>query len=110
MAWYSRLIERQIQKAKARGELENLEGEGAPLPDRTGDAFVDPGIAAEFRAMPEAGVLPEEIVLKKQADELKARLAKTRNPDKRRALMSKLTDVQMRQAIAEEARKRFFGM
>ena len=66
MTWLSRLIERQIQKARLKGDLENLEGEGAPLPERPGDAFVEPGLAAGFRVMAEAGVVPEEITLKKQ--------------------------------------------
>ena len=32
----NRLVERQIQKAHADGKLRGLEGEGKPLPDRSG--------------------------------------------------------------------------
>ena len=56
----NRLIERQIQKARLKGELNNLPGEGAPLPERPGDAYIDPGLAAGFRVMAEAGVVPQQ--------------------------------------------------
>ena len=67
MTWLSRLAERQIQKARLKGQLQGLQGEGKPLPDRPGDAFISPGDAVGFRIMAEAGVLPEEITLKKLA-------------------------------------------
>ena len=56
MSWLSRLAERQMQKARLRGELQGLEGEGKPLPDRPGDAFISAGDAVGFRIMAEAGV------------------------------------------------------
>ena len=57
--------------------------------------------------MAEAGVLPEEIVLKKAAEALRAHLATLTDPDERRAAMAELARIEMKQAIAEEARKRF---
>ncbi len=109
MTWLSRLIERQIQKARLKGDLENLEGEGQPLPDRTGDALVEPGIAAGFRIMAEAGVMPEEIELKKKIQAQKKRMTGITDPEKRKAEMAKLADLEMRKAIAEEARRKFIG-
>ena len=107
MSWLSRLAERQMQKARLRGELQGLEGEGKPLPDRTGDAFVSPGDAVGFRIMAEAGVLPEEIVLKKEAARLRAVLAATEGAEARKAVMAELAAVEMKQAMAEEARRKF---
>lgn len=107
MSWLSRLAERQMQKARLKGELQGLAGEGKPLPDRTGDAFVSPGDAVGFRIMAEAGVLPEEIVLKKEAARLRGVLADETDPAKRKALMAQLAQVEMRQAMAEEARRSF---
>ena len=46
------------------------------LPDRPGDAFVSAGDAVGFRIMAEAGVLPEEITLKKQVAEQAAHLVR----------------------------------
>ena len=62
---FDRLVERQIQKALAEGRLQGLEGEGKPLPDRSGEAFTDMAIAVASRIMAEAGALPEEFKIKK---------------------------------------------
>jgi hypothetical protein len=107
MSWLSRLAERQMQKARLKGELQGLAGEGRPLPDRPGDAFVSAGDAVGFRIMAEAGVLPEEIVLKKEAARLREQLAGTTDEAARKALMAELARVEMRQAMAEEARRAF---
>ncbi|MBC2835715.1 DUF1992 domain-containing protein [Paragemmobacter straminiformis] len=109
MSWLSRLAERQMQKARLKGQLQGLAGEGKPLPDRTGDAFTSAGDAVGFRIMAEAGVLPEEIVLKKRVAEQMARLADLPEGAARKAAMAELADLQMRQAMAEEARRKFMG-
>jgi Domain of unknown function (DUF1992) len=107
MSWLSRMAERQIQKARLKGQLQGLEGEGKPLPDRRGDAFVSPGDAVGFRIMAEAGVLPEEIVLKKQVLAQRAHLATLTDEAERKAAMAELARLEMLQAIAEESRRRF---
>ena len=55
---WQRLTEQQIKKAELEGKLKDLEGEGKPLPDRPGDAFIDAGDAVGHRIMAEAGALP----------------------------------------------------
>ena len=107
MSWLSRLAERQIQKARLKGDLQRLQGEGKPLPDRPGDAFISAGDAVGFRIMAEAGVLPAEITLKKQAAAQRAQLATLTDPAARKAAMAQLADLEMRQAIAEESRRKF---
>jgi hypothetical protein len=107
MSWLYKLAERQIAKARAKGQLQGLQGEGRPLPDRTGDAFVSPGDAVGFRIMAEAGVLPEEITLKKQVAAQRAHLASLTDETARKAAMAELARLEMRQAIAEESRRKF---
>jgi hypothetical protein len=107
MSWLNKLAERQIAKARAKGQLQGLQGEGRPLPDRTGDAFVSPGDAVGFRIMAEAGVLPEEITLKKQVAAQRAHLASLTDETARKAAMAELARLEMRQAIAEESRRKF---
>ena len=107
MSWLSRLAERQIQKARLKGQLQGLEGEGKPLPDRPGDAFISAGDAAGFRIMAQAGVLPEEITLKKQAAAQRAHLATLTDPAERKAAQAELARLEMLQAIAEESRRKF---
>ena len=101
------LIERQIEKAKLEGQLDGLEGEGKPLPDRTGDAFVDAGEAAGFRMMAQAGVVPEEIEIKKQINEHRAHMAEITDPIKRKEAMAELARLDLRYNIAREARQKF---
>ena len=107
MSWLSKLAERRIQAARAKGGLQGLAGEGRPLPDRPGDAFISAGDAVGFRIMAEAGVLPEEIVLKKAVLAQREKLAALTDPAEARAAMAELAQLEMRQAIAEEARRRF---
>lgn len=107
MSWLSRLAERQMQKARLKGQLQGLEGEGKPLPDRSGDAFVSPGDAVGFRIVAEAGVLPEEIVLKKRIAALSAEMAALPEGAERDAMQAQLADLQMRAAMAAEARRKF---
>lgn len=107
MSWLSRLAERQIQKARVKGQLQGLAGEGKPLPDRPGDAFISPGDAVGFRIMAEAGVLPGEIILKKQVAAQRAHLATLADEAERRAAMAELARLEMLQAIAEESRRKF---
>ncbi len=102
-----KLVERQIKKAQAEGQLQGLQGEGAPLPDRSGEAQSDPAIAAGHRIMAQAGVLPEEFDIKKQLDEVRKEYAKLTDPETRRATMSKIADLEMRYNMARDARRAF---
>ena len=104
MGWLDRIAERMMLKARAEGKLSGLEGEGKPLPRRP---VGDTGEAKGFRIMAEAGVLPDEIVLKKQVIAAQSRLAGLPEGPERDALLAEIARLQMRQSIAEEARRRF---
>ena len=107
MSELDRLTERQILKAQAEGKLKNLAGEGKPLPDHPEHAYISAADAAGFRIMAEAGTLPEEITLKKAAAAQRAHLATLTGEAERKAAMSDLAQLELRQAIAEEARRKF---
>ncbi|WP_425038091.1 DnaJ family domain-containing protein [Primorskyibacter sp. S187A] len=62
---FDRLVERHIQKALVEGKVGGLEGEGKPLPYRTGEALTDMATAVAGRIMTEAGALPEDFKIKK---------------------------------------------
>lgn len=101
------LIERQIQKARLQGQLDNLEGEGKPLPDRNVDAHTNAAEAAGFRIMAQAGVLPQEIELKKEIDALYESLQTIDIEEERKAIMTKISRLDLRYNIAREARQKF---
>jgi len=101
------LIERQIQKARRTGQLDRLEGEGKPLPNRPEEAFVDAGDAVGFRIMAQAGVVPEEIQIKQALDEQRALLARLTDANARKEAMAELARLELRYNIAREARQKF---
>ncbi len=102
-----KLVERQIKKAQAEGQLEGLEGEGQPLPDRSGEAQSDPAIAAGHRIMAQAGVLPEEFDIKKQLDAARKDYAKLTDAQARKNAMAMIADLEMRYNMARDARRAF---
>ena len=105
-----KLAERQILKAMAEGKLENLEGSGKPLPDRPGDALIDPADAVGHRIMAEAGALPEEIRLKRELQAAKDAWAAESDPAKKKQRMKAVAELEMKYAIAVEARRKFLGL
>ncbi|MDR5654549.1 DUF1992 domain-containing protein [Ruixingdingia sedimenti] len=102
---FSRMAERQIRKAQAEGQFDNLKGAGKPL-DMSGDGSAD---AVGFRIMAEAGALPREIELRKAVEEQTRILHAAPDEETRRREMKKLADLQLRLDIEQEARRRFYG-
>lgn len=107
MKRYRDLAERQILKAQAEGALDGLEGEGEPLPDHPEEHLVDPGIAMGMRIMAQAGVKPEEIALKEQLNAARQAMTTESDPERRKTLMKRAADLEMRYNIARDARKSF---
>lgn len=99
-----RFAEHQIQKAKAQGALDDLKGAGKPLPKRDGGDIVSAGMGI----MAEAGVLPREIELKKAVDAQRETLAACTDPAEQKAAMRKLAELEMKLAIEQEARRKFY--
>lgn len=102
---FSDLSERQILKAQAEGQFDNLKGMGKPL-NVSGDSSAD---AIGFRIMAEAGALPREIALRKAVEEQTCILRETTDEEARRHGRAKLADLQLRLDIEQEARRRFYG-
>lgn len=97
-----KIAEQQIKQAQRRGELDNLEGEGKPLPARdAGNGLESVG----FKIMAGAGAIPEEVRLRKAVEAQRAVLQALTDPQERKAAMAKLADIEMRLAIQEEARR-----
>jgi hypothetical protein len=104
---FDRLVERQIQMALAEGKLSGLEGEGKPLPDRSGEVFTDMATAVAIRIMAEAGVLPEEFKIKKLLEAARQSYREAEGDDAKHIAMALIADLQQRYNIAVEARRQF---
>lgn len=106
---FNQLIERQIRKAIAEGQLDSPEGAGKPLPDRSGMAHVDMATQVAARIMAEAGALPEEFKLKKLLEAAKATWRAAESEEARHVAMALIADLEQRYAIAVEARRKFMA-
>lgn len=103
MKWSS-LSERQILKAQAEGQLDDLKGAGKPLNARTGNDTD----AAGFRIMAEAGVVPREFELRKQIEAMNAEWKAETDPEARKVLSREIAQVQLRLDIEVEARRKYY--
>lgn len=103
----NKLVERQILKAIAEGQLQGLAGEGEPLPDRSAEALTDVATAVASRIMAEAGALPEEFKIKKLLEAAKAAYRSAEGEEAKQVAMALVADLQQRYNIAVEARRSF---
>ncbi len=104
---WQRLSEQQIRKAELEGKLRGLEGEGKPLPERPGDAFIDAGDAVGHRIMAEAGALPEELRLKAALEDARRAWSAATDPDEKKRRMAAIAELELKYQIAREARVKF---
>ena len=65
------LAEKRIAEAIARGELDNLPGEGRPL-DLDDDALVPEELRLAYRILKNAGFVPAEVDELKQVEQLES--------------------------------------
>jgi hypothetical protein len=106
---FNRLVERQIQKALAEGQLQGLEGEGKPLLDHASEAMSDMALSVAARIMAEAGALPEEFKLKKLLEGAKETYRSAASEEEKEIAMRLISDLEQRYNIAVEARRRFMS-
>ncbi|MBI1417602.1 MAG: DUF1992 domain-containing protein [Limimaricola sp.] len=100
------MVEHQIRKAQAEGQFDNLSGAGKPLPP------APPGDAAEaagFRIMAEAGTVPREVQLRKDVAAQRLVVQAATTPEAQKVAMAKLADLELRVAIEQEARRKFYA-
>ncbi|OON35515.1 hypothetical protein BTJ39_22970 [Izhakiella australiensis] len=73
MLFIDRLVEQQIMEAQRKGEFDNLPGEGLPL-ELDDDSLVPEQLRVAYRILKNAGFLPPELQMQKDAVELSALL------------------------------------
>ena len=103
---FRQLVERQIGKAIAHGQLRGLDGEGRPLPDRSGEAATDMATRVAFSLMAEAGALPEEFRAKKLLEPARQPYGEAESDGERRLTMALIANLEQRYNIAVEVRRR----
>lgn len=102
MHWFERIALRRIDAAAARGELNGLAGEGKPLdPERLRESADD----VLHRMMADAGVVPAEVSLAREIEARRAVLEQIEDPAERRAVQRQIGLLELKRAIAQDARR-----
>ncbi|WP_342663312.1 DnaJ family domain-containing protein [Paenibacillus daejeonensis] len=99
----SSIVEEKIQEALRRGEFNNLPGSGKPL-KLEDDSAVPQELRASYKLLKNAGVLPEEMQLRKDMVSLEQLLACCRDDGERVWLDRELSLKRMRYQSLMEAR------
>lgn len=96
------LIDRIVQNAERRGELDNLPGAGKPL-----NPEGNPKDAVLNRLMTQSRVKPPVVALQEEITESKRRLQALKDPDLRKVEMKVLADLQTRLALELEGMRKY---
>ena len=109
MALFPILTEQRIQQALEDGAFDNLPGAGKPLPQDDIGGPNDPVMLFGYRIMAEAGAVPEELRLRRELQEARAAWRESDDEAERARLMTKISELGMRHAMAVEQRRRGRG-
>jgi len=95
MNWTAAVAEEKIKEALRKGEFDHLPGMGKPLPpdDLAG---VPEELRLGFKLLKNAGMIPEEMLLRKEMVTLEDLLATCRDEDERTKLRKELSVKQLR--------------
>ena len=83
------MAERRILEAQARGDFDQLPGQGAPL-DLEDDALVPEELRAAYRMLKNAGFVPPELDGAREIRDIEQLLRAADHPDDRRALLARI--------------------
>jgi hypothetical protein len=97
MTLLDQIAEERILAAIRRGELDHLEGAGNPL-DLEDDRLVPPELRMASRILKNAGVVPPEVELLRDARELERAVALAESKAEKRRLALKLSLIETRLA------------
>lgn len=105
---FGKEAERKILAAIAKGELDDYKGKGEPFPDEFWEEC-NPLIPEELRHLykfyKNASIVPEEITLKKELEELRLKLKDDQNlsEDERKKLVDKISQKELEFNIKMES-------
>ena len=98
---FDKLVEQKIREAQAAGEFDGLEGAGRPI--NLDAYFATPEeLRAAYAVLKSSGVVPEEVQLLKEIDELRRELAECDDPLRREGLRRRLAELQLKYRLHVE--------
>ncbi|MHB9093931.1 MAG: DnaJ family domain-containing protein [Eubacteriales bacterium] len=102
---YGKIAEAKIKEAIQKGELKNLPGEGKPLVLDVPNPFEDPEDRMYNKIMKNLGLLPEEVEIQKEIEQLKMMIADCKQDEQKVLLKKKLEETKIRYNIIMEERR-----
>lgn len=97
------IAERRIQQAIAEGEFDNLQGKGKPIPD-DGLDMVPEELRMSYKILKNAGIVPEEIELRKGIVQLQDLLNACADEQERKVIRTKINEKLLRYNMIMESR------
>lgn len=86
---FDQIVERRIEEALARGELDDLPGAGRPL-ELDDDPLVAPELRMAYRILKNAGYVPDEVRLLRELKSAEQLLVRAVGQDERAAASARL--------------------
>lgn len=107
MGNFDLIVEQKIQEAIRRGEFDNLPGSGQPIV-LNDESDIPPESRMAYRILKNAGVIPEELQLRKDLHHLEALVREVPEDqrERRQELLGKLNEGWARYHAAMEKRRR----
>lgn len=100
----TKIAEQKILEAIQNGELDNLPGKGKPL--KLEDLSVIPSeLRPGYRVLKNAGILPEEMELKKQIAAMQALLDSSQQQSAQEDLKRKIAELRLEFSLRMEKRR-----
>jgi hypothetical protein len=103
MGIFSRIAERKIAEAMARGEFDNLPGAGKPL-DIEDLSHVPEELRMSYKLLKNANILPEELQLQQECVQLHDLLHACREAGEQERISRRLTEKSLRLRMLLEER------
>jgi hypothetical protein len=103
MSIFEVIAERRIEEAMAKGEFDHLQCKGKPIPPDD-LVMVPEELRMAYKILKNAGIVPEELELRKTIHSLSELLRACADEEERKNLRLKITEKQLRYNMIMESR------
>jgi hypothetical protein len=100
-----KLIDKMIREAMERGEFDNLSGSGQPV-DLSSYFAAPEDVRLGHKMLKDANIIPEELELLKEAEELKAELRNTSTEEEKRKIRKAIDEKLLKYNLLKERHRR----
>lgn len=102
---FDKIVEAKIQEAIRKGEFDNLPSKGKPI-NLDDWAKLPEDIRAGYMLLKDAGYVPEEVLLLKEIQALRERLASSDSEDEKTVIRKKIRETEFKYNLIMERSNR----